>query len=141
MTGEFPDIAEQAQQPHAAIEATEETVDDADDAEECTVEQPESEESGGETTDDELEGGDFVCPKGVSILTTCPPSDALVGATIYHRYECGWHSGVVLRLVELSMNRNLNGLYATRYDDGEFFNDLDSKNYGPTRHWVCVNKK
>ena len=43
------------------------------------------------------------------------------------------------RRVEPSLNRSLNGLWATLYEDGEFFNDLDPVNYGATHHWVAVH--
>ena len=40
------------------------------------------------------------------------------------------------RQVEHSINRSLNGLWATLYEDGEFFNDLDPLNYVATRQWA-----
>jgi hypothetical protein len=41
--------------------------------------------------------------------------------------------------VEHSDTRSLNGLFATVYDDGEFFNDLDPINYGAGKHWVALS--
>ena len=97
-----------------------------------------SEDEGGKTTDDELEGDDFVCPDGVAVHDECPTGGACANMTIYYRYDNGWAKGKVKRKVEHSDNRGLDGLFATVYDDGEFFNDLDPVNYGAGKHWIAI---
>ena len=101
----------------------------------------EDDDDGGETSDDDLEGEDFVCPAGVEIQNTCPSGGACANMSIYYRYDSGWAKGIVKRKVEhmCSDNRSLNGLFATVYDDGEFFNDLDPINYGAGKHWVALS--
>ena len=79
-----------------------------------------------------------MCPPGVEVLETCPSGGARPNMIIYYRYDSGWAKGKVKRLVEHSDTRSLNGLYATVYDDGEFFNDLDPVNYGTKNHWVAL---
>ena len=100
----------------------------------------EEDDDGGETSDDDLEGEDFVCPAGVEVVDKCPSGGACANMAIYYRYDSGWAKGTVKRLVEHSDTRSLNGLYtyATVYDDGEFFNDLDPVNYGTGNHWVAL---
>ena len=83
-------------------------------------------------------GDDFVCPDGVTVHDKCPSGGASEGMIIYYRYDNGWSKSTVKRRVEHSLNRSLNGLWATLYEDGEFFNDLDPVNYGDALHWVAV---
>ena len=142
-TGEFPET--EAIEDAIVVRATdndeedfEEIVQDHGSAEEPIEPGEEDDDDGGETSDDELEGEDFVCPAGVEIQNTCPSGGACANMTIYYRYDSGWAKGTVKRLVEHSDNRSLNGLFATVYDDGEFFNDLDPVNYGAGKHWVAV---
>ena len=116
----------------------EEIVQDTGSAEE-PVDVDEDDDDGGETSDDDLEGEDFVCPAGVEIQNTCPSGGACANMTIYYRYDSGWARGIVKRLVEHSDTRSLNGLFATVYDDGEFFNVLDPINYGDGKHWVALS--
>ena len=77
--------------------------------------------------------------RACEIQNTCPSGDACANMTIYYRYDSGWAKGTVKRLVEHSDTRSLNGLFATVYDDGEFFNDLDPINYGAGKHWVALS--
>ena len=62
---------------------------------------------------DELEGDDFVCLDGVSVHDKCPSGGASEGLIIYYRYDNGWSKDTVKRRVEHSLNRSLNGLWAT----------------------------
>ena len=79
-----------------------------------------------------------MCPAGVEVLDKCPSGCVCANMIIYYRYDSGWAKGTVKRLVEHSDTRSLNGLYATVYDDGEFFNDLDPVNYGTSNHRVAI---
>ena len=56
-----------------------------------------------------------------------PLDVALVGAHIFHKYEDGWHKDKVTREVVCSDIVSLNGLFAIKYEDSEFFCDLDIK--------------
>ena len=133
-TGEFPGTTGNTTGEQAADQAED---DDDDEQLEEDIES-DSEDEGGKTTDDELEGDDFVCEDGVAVHDECPTGGACVNMIIYYRYDNGWAKGTVKRLVEHSDNRGLNGLFATVFDDGEFFNDLDPVNYGAGKHWVAV---
>ena len=134
-TGEFateePDSTDSAA---AAARISSEEDDDNEELAQETVEDDGESSDGGQTTDDDLDGDDFVCPPGVEVLETCPSGGACANMSIYYRYDSGWAKGTVQRLVEHSDNHSLNGLFATVYDDGEFFNDLDQINYGAGKH-------
>ena len=67
-------------------------------------------ESGGDTTDSDLEGPDFECPEGVSVESACPAPDVdLAGRSVYHRWDVGWSVCVLKRKVQVSSVVSRNG--------------------------------
>ena len=60
----------------------------------------------------------------------------LVGSHIYYRYEDGWHKSEVKR--DSGGLVSLNGLFAIKYEDGEFLCDLDRINYGAKKHFFMI---
>ena len=148
-TGELPTGP---QLPTQAAEAVAEhrAEDDAEDVEEELVADSDNDEgydSGGSTSGDEstLLGGDFKAIAGVNVAKTYPESGSrgIVKQEVFHRYDSGWYRGTVKRRVTSSANPNENLKYAITFDDNprkEYFLDLFKEDYGPSNHWVLVQK-
>ena len=101
-----------------------------------------SDDSGGDTTDDALEGPDFTPADHEPVLPDCP-AGSLAGMRIYHRWDVGWFEGSVLRQVQMSSTAANNGKWAVKYADSraEKYHALLPGDYGPDQHWLVIKSQ
>ena len=92
--------------------------------------------AGGDTTDDDLDGSDFVCPSDVSICDSYEVAhgQGIEGGRIFHRYDVGWFLGLV------RSHSQTTSKFQVKYDDRSkpIPQALVDDDYGPKGHWVLV---
>ena len=143
------DLNDAKRDPVSGEFATEEVVDataailQSDGEGELEMEENSEHESGGETTDEELDGDDFLCSADFEVHKKCPPENSIIGGKMFHRYDVGWFLGEVRRKVAHSTIDSHNGKFAVKYPDRaqDQFQPLLATDYSPKGHWVLVKAK
>ena len=96
---------------------------------------------GGDTTDEE-DGEPFAADEDNVVMPLPQEITFVIGKPIAHRWDTGWHVGIVQRQIELSDDTVHNGQYAVKYPDSvrEHLHDLFPEDYGSKRMWVMLER-
>ena len=140
-TGEQTATVQTTETARTAAAIADDSCDEANDLEEMSANEG-SDDPGGATTDEELEGPDL--DQSVEIEAEVPAEypSCLIGRTIQHRYDDGWYTGVVQRQITVSTTARRNGKFACKFEDSS--NEIDHAllegDYGRDGHWVLLKK-